>query len=92
MCRSGEFDCPHVRLPEIMEGLRLDLLVALRSEPAAFAAAIARCRTCESDTACRDWLAQAGPTIESPPAFCPGAGLLAGLQGKQPVADIGGWF
>lgn len=87
-----EFDRPFSRLGEMMEHLGLDPIVALQCEAAVLGSAICRCRTCESDTVCRDWLAQAAPPIGAPPAFCPNSELLTELRGKRPPADVGCWL
>jgi Family of unknown function (DUF6455) len=92
MCGFDEFDRPFSRLGEMMERLGLDPIAALQCEAAALAPAIYRCRTCESDTVCRDWLARSAATVEAPPAFCPNSGLLTDVRGKRPPADIGCWL
>ncbi|MCC6778522.1 MAG: hypothetical protein IT537_18145 [Hyphomicrobiales bacterium] len=92
MSRLDEFDHPFTRLGQMTERLAIDPLVGLQCEAAALASAIQRCRGCGSDAACREWLRRADAAIDAPPAFCPNAGLLGTLRGREVPADIGCWI
>lgn len=80
MGRSDERDSPFFRLGVMMERLVLDPATALECEPVELGLAIQRCRACECDVVCGNWLARTAARIEAPPVFCPNADLFARLR------------
>jgi Family of unknown function (DUF6455) len=48
-----------------------------------YLAALHRCETCQSKTACRDWLDYAPAMLNFAPDFCMNADILFDLQSEQ---------
>lgn len=48
-----------------------------------YVTALQRCQHCPSETACRDWLAQAAALVNLAPDFCPNKDILFELQFDQ---------